>query len=82
MLAGLPIGMHDHRHIKVKVLKFVSTYELVIVISLILIRCGDIELNPGPELDSDTLSSTVSAFYDLELTNKFSVVHYNVQSIY
>ena len=74
--------MHYHRHIKVKVLKFVSTFELVIVISLILIRCGDIELNPGPELDSDTLSSTVSAFYDLELKNKFSVVHNNVQSIY
>ena len=32
-----------------------------------LIRCGDIELNPGHELDSDTSSSTASAFSDLEL---------------
>ena len=41
--------------------------ELLIVLSLILIRCGDIELNPGPELDSDSSSSTASAFSDLEL---------------
>ena len=46
-----------------------------------MIRCGDVELNPGPKLDSDSSSSTASAFSDLELKNKFSVVHYNVQSI-
>ena len=77
----LRIGLHYHRHLKVKGLKFLSTFELLIVLSLILIRCGDIELNPGPELDSDSSSSTASAFSDLELKNKFSVVHYNVQSI-
>ena len=62
-------------------LKFLSTFELHIVLSLTLIRCGDIELNPGPKLDSESYSSTVSAFSDLELKNKFSVVHYNVQSL-
>ena len=77
----LRVGLHYHRHLKVKRLKFLSTFELLIVLSLILIRCGDIELNPGPELDSDSSSSTASAFSDLELKNKFSVVHYNVQSI-
>ena len=45
-----------------------------------MIRCGDIELNPGPGLDYDTSSSTASAFSDLELKNEFSVVHYNVQN--
>ena len=74
-------GLHYHRHLKVEGLKFLSTFELLIVLSLILIRCGDIELNPGPKLDSDSSSSTASAFSDLELKNKFSVVHYNVQSI-
>ena len=34
-------------------LNFLSTFELLIVLSLILIRCGDFELNPGPKLDSD-----------------------------
>ena len=77
----LRIGLHYHRHLKVKGLKFLSTFELLIVLSLVLIRCGDVELNPGPELDSDSSSSTASAFSDLELKNKFSVVHYNVQSI-
>ena len=62
-------------------LKFLSTFELLIVLSLILIRCGDIELNPGTELDSDTSSSMASVFSDLELKNKFSVVQYNVQSV-
>ena len=77
----LRIGLHYHRHLKVKGLKFLSAFELLIVLSLILIRCGDIELNPGPEPDSDSYSSTASAFSDLELKNKFSVVHYKVQSI-
>ena len=48
-------------------LKLLSTFELLIVLSLTLIRCGDIELNPGPELDSDSYSSTATAFSDLEL---------------
>ena len=77
----LRIGLHYHRHLKVKGLKFLSSFELLIVLSLVLIRCGDVELNPGPELDSDSSSSTASGFSDLELKNKFSVVHYNVQSI-
>ena len=76
----LRIGLHYHMHIKVKGLNFLSTFELLIVLSLILIRCGDIKLNPGPELDSDSSESMASAFSDLELKNKFSVVHYNVQS--
>ena len=77
----LRIGLHYHRHLKVNALKFLTTFELLIVLSLILIRCVDIELNPGPELDSDSSSSTASAFSDLELKNKFPIVHYNVQSI-
>ena len=75
-------GLHYHWHLRVKGLKFLSSFELLlIVLSLILIRCGDIELNPGPGLDSDTSSSTASAFFDLELKIKFSVVHNNVQSL-
>ena len=42
----LRIGLHYHRHLKVKGLKFLSTFELFIVLSLVLIRCGDVELNP------------------------------------
>ena len=63
----LQIDLHYHRHLKTKGLKSLSTFELLIVLSLILIRCGDIELNPGSKLDSDSSSSTASAFSDLEL---------------
>ena len=63
----LRIGLHYHLHFKAKGLKFIATFELLICLSLILIRCGGIELNLGPEPDSGISSSTASAFSDLEL---------------
>ena len=77
----LRIGLHHHRHLRVKGLKFLSTFELLIVLSLIWIRCGDIELNRGPKLDSDTSSSTASAFFDLEL-NINSQLYITMSKVY
>ena len=49
---------------------------------MLLLKCGDVELNPGP--NSNTSSSSVSSTVTLnetELDNKFSIIHYNIQSI-
>ena len=66
----LRTGLHYYLHLKTKGFKFLSTFELLIVLSLILIRCGGIELNHGPKPDSDISSSRALAFSDLELKLK------------
>lgn len=49
---------------------------------MLRLRCGDIEQNPGPDLDSSTSSeSSALPLNSPDLLNNFSVVHYNVQSI-
>ena len=53
------IGLHCALHCKVKGLKYLSSFELLIILSLLLIRSGDIELNPGPNLpesESDSIT--------------------------
>ena len=76
------IGKHYSQYFRVKGLDHLSTFELYIILSLLLLKCGDVELNPGP--NSNTFSSSVSSAVTLnetELANKFSIVHYNIQSI-
>ena len=44
----LRIGLHYYRQAKVKGLSYLTTFELGIVLSMLRLRCGDIEQNPGP----------------------------------
>ena len=73
------IGLHYALHCKVKGLKYLSSFELLIILSLLLIRSGDIELNQGPNLlESESDSITMD---DVSISKYFSIVHYNIQSV-
>ena len=58
----------------------------MIILTLLLLRSGDVEANPGPEFsgsDSAPSSSTSSSFSSSNtiLQENFSVVHHNIQSL-
>ena len=73
------IGLHYALHCKAKGLKYLSYFELLIILSLLLIRSGDIELNPGPNLlESESDSITMD---DVSISKYFWIVHYNIQSV-
>ena len=72
------IGIHYWRHCKIKGIKHLTTFEPIVFLSLLLIiHAGDIELNPG----AGFLQNDSSSLVDSLITNYFSIVHYNVQSI-
>ena len=79
------IGLHYSRHFRIKGLEHLDLFELLIIMSLLLI--AGIEpipvQNPRPNSEVSTSSSTLSPdSNDLNIIkDKFSVVHYNVQSI-
>ncbi|MEW8544644.1 MAG: endonuclease/exonuclease/phosphatase family protein, partial [Candidatus Thiodiazotropha sp.] len=75
------IGLHYGRHAKVKGLECLNFFELLIIMSLLLI--AGIEPNPGPISENSVSSSTLSVSSDDMdmIKEKFSVVHYNIQSI-
>ena len=76
------IGLHFGRHNKIKGLDYLTPFESLIILSLLRLKSGDIETNPGPDTDSlSSSSSTSTQFEELMIKNKFSVVHYNVQSL-
>ena len=79
------IGLHCCRHFKVKGLMYLSFFELMIILSLILLRSGNVEPNPGPEFsDYDSASFSSSSSFSSSNTifhEHFSVVHYNIQSL-
>ena len=78
----LRIGLHYYRQSKVKGLSYLTTFELGIILSMLRLRCGDIEQNPGPDLDSSTSSeNSALPLNSPDLLNNFSVVHYNVHSL-
>ena len=75
------IGLNFSRQVKVKGVKFITTFEFLIIMSLLLLKSGDIELNPGPySHESDTFSGS-NNLDELVVTNNFSIVHYNIQSL-
>lgn len=78
------IGLHYRCHLKVKGLNYLSCFESLILLSLVLLQCGDIESNPGPT-SSSSLSTPDTSFAtnpDEEIIrSKFSIVHYNIQSL-
>lgn len=76
------IGLYYGRHNKIKGLDYLTPFESLIILSLLLLKSGDIETNPGPDTDSlSSSSSTPTQFEELMIKNKFSVVHCNVQSL-
>ncbi|MEW8546423.1 MAG: hypothetical protein AB2693_23135, partial [Candidatus Thiodiazotropha sp.] len=78
----LQIGLHYYRQAKVKGLNYFTVFELSIILSLLILQCGDVELNPGPDLDvSSSSEGTSQSLNQLDIVNNFSVIHYNVQSI-
>lgn len=77
------IGLHYGRHIKVKGIEHLNFFDFLITMSLLFI--GGIEHNPGPS-SNDSFNSTSSdcsypTFEEIVIKEKFSVVHYNVQSV-
>ena len=46
---------------------------------MLLLRAGDIELNPRPDSDNDSLLSDASLKTTDIIRNNFSIVHYNVK---
>ena len=71
------IGLHYGRHCKIKGIEHLTSFELAIFLSLLLIRSGNVEVNPGPivpQADSESLDESFILSY-------FSIVHYNIQSI-
>ena len=71
------IGLHYGRHCKVKGIAHLITFKLIIFLSLLLIKAGDIELNQGP----GTSQNDTGSVDDSLISSYFSVVHYNIQSI-
>ena len=70
-------------HLKIKGLSRFTDFELVIFLSLLLLNSGDVETNPDPaasEYSTSSVSST-SSLNNTALREKFSLVHYNVQSL-
>ena len=73
------IGLHYSRHAKVKGIAHLNFFELLIVLSLLFI--GGIERNPGPSTSSSEDSISLLSATEHIIEDKFSIVHYNVQSI-
>ena len=74
------IGLHYSRQVKMKGKEHLNFFELLIIMSLLFI--SGIERNPGPaSIASLCSSSSSTTFEENVIKEKFSVVHYNVQSI-
>ena len=49
--------------------------------SLILLKCGGIELNPRPFSESSSISNKETELSGQTLKDTFTVVHYDIQSL-
>ena len=60
------IGLHYGRHNKIKGLDYLTILESMIILSLLLLKSGDVEPNPGPDTDSlSSSSSTPTQFEEM-----------------
>ncbi|MES9994358.1 MAG: reverse transcriptase family protein [Candidatus Thiodiazotropha sp.] len=75
------IGLHYSRHCRIKGLEHLDFFESLVIMALLLL--AGVEPNPGPISEASTSSSNLSLdLNDIDMIkDKFSVVHYNVQSI-
>ena len=61
-------------------LQYLNIIDILIIMALLF--TAGVERNPGPSFDSSSSSTTSTPSFDETLIkNKFSIVHYNVQSI-
>ena len=83
------VGLFGHYQLREKSFKLMNSFDLIIWLSMLLIKCGDIHENPGPlsSTTSDTSFDSTSSlssgsFNPSELVaSNLSFVHYNVQSL-
>ena len=74
------IGLNYCRQASVKGIDYLNYFEIYIIMSALLI--GGIKTNPGPRLDESSNSSAESGIFEKSsIKGKFSVVHYNIQSL-
>ena len=68
------IGLHYGRHNKIKGLDYLTSFESLIILSLLLLKSGDIETNPGPDTDSlSSSSNTPTQFEELMIKINFQL---------
>ena len=75
------IGLDFSRQVKIKGVKFITTFEFLIIMYLLSLKFGDIELNTGPHSHESDTSSGSNNLDELVITNNFLIVHYNIQSL-
>ena len=56
---------------KVKGLNYLTIFEFFVIMSLVLLQCGDIEINPGPDDDNLDTSSMSTFSDDHDIRKKF-----------
>ena len=72
------IGLNYSRQTKVKGIGYLDYFESLVIMALLLL--SGIERNPGP-FSNDSVSSVSTIQDEYIIKDKFSIVHYNVQSI-
>ena len=55
-----------------------NIFEYYTFLRMLLLRAGDIELNPGPRSDSDSLLSEIPNETSDIIRNNFSIVHHYI----
>ena len=83
------VGLFGHYQLRQKGFKPMTSFDLVIWLSILLIRSGDVHKNPGPVTSSSfdssfgSASSLSSGSLNLSelISSHLSFVHYNVQSL-
>jgi hypothetical protein len=74
------VGLFGPYQLKMNGFKPLTNFELVTWLSMLLIKSGDIHVNPGPRNEHNhsflETANTYSAFI-----SQLSIVHYNIQSI-
>ena len=79
------IGLHYCRQTKAEGIKRLeSIFERLTILTLLLLICGDVETNPGPDIDSSLSNANSSSVTDPEkeiIKSKFSIDQNNVQSL-
>ena len=67
------IGLHYCRHNRRKGVNCLNIFEYYVFIRMLLLRASDIELNPGPDSDNDSLLSDSSLETSDIIRNIFSI---------
>ena len=73
------IGLNYSRQAKIKGIKHLNYFELLLIMALLLI--AGVERNPGPASESSVSSNPSHTNKEQLIVDKFSIVHYNVQSL-